>query len=959
MAMMKFKNSNGEWMSIPAFRGEPGKDGAVQYKAGDGIKIENDTITAEVTKDYIDGKLEDLADIGFTPEISESLPTENIDGNTIYMIPSQDGKGDNIYEEWMYINNKWEMIGSTSVDLTDYYTKDIVDDKIANVRLEREDIPIYHIYGELYVSTSLNTISNTSELGVKITELMQQIYDNRNNHRIVCIIWHNTQVQAPKPTLSIKTYVDTYNMYSTSIPVYTSASYYSFSIMTPTISNGVISWSNNYNATLSVGDVLQSSTVLTKSNTNVYTPSKDYNPATKKYVDDECVRATNNAVAKVPSAVADKTFQIPTGEQITVSTNYVVENISTTYGFALNASGFYESNNKGKSSSYALCKVTFNLSDAISLPITLINYGEAKYDYGIFSEIDKELSNDNGADTTNVFRAYNGANDSSKDEQTLTYNMPAGEHFIYIKYRKDNSSNSFSDSLQFKIPAEITTEKLKDFAFASTEYVNNALANVPQGSGDAKGFYTYKVDLGNIGFAGEIDDYGWITHMVTDKCKTEINDLINKMLTGNIGQPLVVIENTNAEADLKSMLLFGFDCNYDPATMQNLDFTLHGVVNYIGSATGSQMMKYENAVMLAGSGIVTDGVWDANMVIVAVTTQQSLTTDNQMEYVPTGDYNPATKKYVDDAVAGAKSEENNPGLYSLNVGLKFNGESPFNYTDADIVERGRAIIQDAYDRQFPTIGILLNGKRTVMFEGTSSTLTSNKLNSYTFNGYYTADPVNYDLLGVVLYISGSWSGETFTCKSVSGRLATSKIRMTHQSDVLIKTNTTSYTPTGSYHPATKKYVDDAIAGVSGGITSESDPIFSASEAAKITSTDTANWNSKVDINAVNNAINTTLSSKSYLTSEKDPTVPSWAKQPNKPTYTASEVGALPASTVIPTVPSKLSGFTDDLGTSPKHSHSQYLTAHQDISGKQNKVLYGIADPTSDIGTEGDIYIKYV
>ena len=30
----------------------------------------------------------------------------------------------------------------------------------------------------------------------------------------------------------------------------------------------------------------------------------------------------------------------------------------------------------------------------------------------------------------------------------------------------------------------------------------------------------------------------------------------------------------------------------------------------------------------------------------------------------------------------------------------------------------------------------------------------------------------------------------------------------------------------------------------------------------------------------------------YLTEESDPTVPSWAKQPNKPTYTASEVGAL-------------------------------------------------------------------
>ena len=44
--------------------------------------------------------------------------------------------------------------------------------------------------------------------------------------------------------------------------------------------------------------------------------------------------------------------------------------------------------------------------------------------------------------------------------------------------------------------------------------------------------------------------------------------------------------------------------------------------------------------------------------------------------------------------------------------------------------------------------------------------------------------------------------------------------------------------------------------------------------------------------------------------ETDPTVPSWAKQSSKPTYTAAEVGALPDSTVIP---SKTSDLTNDSG----------------------------------------------
>lgn len=36
-----------------------------------------------------------------------------------------------------------------------------------------------------------------------------------------------------------------------------------------------------------------------------------------------------------------------------------------------------------------------------------------------------------------------------------------------------------------------------------------------------------------------------------------------------------------------------------------------------------------------------------------------------------------------------------------------------------------------------------------------------------------------------------------------------------QADVLTKTNTTSYTPTADYHPATKKYVDDLNLAISG------------------------------------------------------------------------------------------------------------------------------------------------
>ena len=115
--------------------------------------------------------------------------------------------------------------------------------------------------------------------------------------------------------------------------------------------------------------------------------------------------------------------------------------------------------------------------------------------------------------------------------------------------------------------------------------------------------------------------------------------------------------------------------------------------------------------------------------------------------------------------------------------------------------------------------------------------------------------------------------------------------------------------------------------------------------------------------------------------ETDPTVPSWAKAASKPTYTASEVGAvpttrkvngkalssditlsasdvsaLPNTTVIPTKVSQLtndSNFTSNTGTitgitmngaskgtSGVVNLGTVITAHQDISGKQDKLVSG-------------------
>ena len=69
-----------------------------------------------------------------TKEIVQSLPTAaNADENTIYLILSNDGSGDDLYDEYLLVNNALEKIGSTRVDLTNYYTKTQMDDYIEDL----------------------------------------------------------------------------------------------------------------------------------------------------------------------------------------------------------------------------------------------------------------------------------------------------------------------------------------------------------------------------------------------------------------------------------------------------------------------------------------------------------------------------------------------------------------------------------------------------------------------------------------------------------------------------------------------------------------------------------------------------------------------------------------------------------------------------------------------------------
>ena len=72
-------------------------------------------------------------------EIVEALP-ETANENVIYMVRREGGTGQDVYNEYMYINEAWEIIGDTSVDLTGYAkTEDILVKSVSSDFTVTED----------------------------------------------------------------------------------------------------------------------------------------------------------------------------------------------------------------------------------------------------------------------------------------------------------------------------------------------------------------------------------------------------------------------------------------------------------------------------------------------------------------------------------------------------------------------------------------------------------------------------------------------------------------------------------------------------------------------------------------------------------------------------------------------------------------------------------------------------
>ena len=94
-------------------------DGRIGVAAG---KSDTDAVNYKQLMDAV----ATLQSISF--EIVQQLPTSG-QQNIIYLLPKSSSSTNNVYDEYVWINNSWELIGTTAIDLSNYYTKTQADNK--------------------------------------------------------------------------------------------------------------------------------------------------------------------------------------------------------------------------------------------------------------------------------------------------------------------------------------------------------------------------------------------------------------------------------------------------------------------------------------------------------------------------------------------------------------------------------------------------------------------------------------------------------------------------------------------------------------------------------------------------------------------------------------------------------------------------------------------------------------
>ena len=280
----------------------------------------------------------------------------------------------------------------------------------------------------------------------------------------------------------------------------------------------------------------------------------------------------------------------------------------------------------------------------------------------------------------------------------------------------------------------------------------------------------------------------------------------------------------------KSVIKIG-DALYAVSQVLGSSYTDENNSQLVVQTIAMNVIKYIQVTVTGGTAKAIVGKWDV------VDAKKILTKDNTTAYTPTQNYHPATKKYAD---ASSLYKVYNLGLNVIDrTGVLLLWEAEKDEYDATVyrgimmgslctiplngITQAGGVPLVSMFTSFRKIGE--NNETDFMYAGGSSGIrvapatviynnkdytalqieVSGEADIKNFVGYFDRPP----LLTWIPYLEETGSGEVILNEEINNSIDVFATKeFVYSSNVLTKNNISSFTPTGDYQPATKKYVDD-------------------------------------------------------------------------------------------------------------------------------------------------------
>ena len=164
-------NNKADKSSVPTKLSQLNNDTGFITNAVDNLTnyyLKSETYTKTEVNDLI-GQIKTIS-----IQVVDTLPTTG-ESNVIYLVPKE-GSKDDIYNEYIWVNNAWELIGSTQIDLTGYATEDWVNTQIANFLTESQitqliNNSLTNYYTQEQVNNLLDNKADKSSIPTKTSDL--------------------------------------------------------------------------------------------------------------------------------------------------------------------------------------------------------------------------------------------------------------------------------------------------------------------------------------------------------------------------------------------------------------------------------------------------------------------------------------------------------------------------------------------------------------------------------------------------------------------------------------------------------------------------------------------------------------------------------------------------------------------------------------------------------------------